>query len=58
MGFHDAKLGHKLIEPIPIIALALAALVEILFQIPDDMIKDHNQAWQVAMHTVVVDVSA
>ena len=27
MGFHNAKLGQELIEPIPIIALALAALI-------------------------------
>ena len=27
MGFHNAELGQELIEPIPIIALALAALI-------------------------------
>jgi hypothetical protein len=58
MGFHNAKLIQKLIEPIPIIALALAALVEILFQIPSDMIIELCQAWQITMHTVVIEVTA
>ena len=58
MGFHNAKLIQKLIEPIPIVALALAALVEILFQIPSDMIIELRQARQITMHTIVVEVSA
>jgi len=58
MGFHNAELGQKLIEPIPIIALALAALVEILFQISGDMVIELCQAWQITMHTIVIEVSA
>lgn len=57
MGFHNAKLGQKLFEPIPIIALALTALVEILFQISGDMIQELFQTWQIAMYTKVVEVS-
>jgi hypothetical protein len=57
VGFHHAKLGQKLLEPFPIIALALAVLVEILFQIPDGMIEEQSQTWQVAMHTVVIEIS-
>jgi hypothetical protein len=58
VGFHNANLGQKLLEPFPIIALALAMLVEILYQIiPSEMIIVLCQAWQVAMHTVVIEVT-
>ena len=55
--FHNAELGQELVETFPIIALALAALVEILLQVPDDMIMKLSQTWQVAMHAKVIEVS-
>ena len=58
MGFHDAEEVQKLLEPYPIIALALAAVVENPVQVPDDTVVKLVQTWRVAMHTKVIVVTA
>ena len=56
MGFHHAELGQKLLEPFPIIALALAAPIEILPHLADDLVVEKFQTSQVAMHAKVIEV--
>ena len=57
MGFHHAELGQKLLEPFPIIALALTAPVEIFPHLADDLVVEILQASNVAMHAKVIEVS-
>jgi hypothetical protein len=57
MWFHHAELGQQLIEPIPIIALALTAPIEIIPQLADDLVVEKLQTSQVAMHAKMIEVA-
>ena len=43
MRFHNAKLGQELFEAFPIIALALAALVQVFPKVFDGMVVKQGQ---------------
>ena len=56
MRFHHAELGQKLLEPIPIIAFALASVIEIPLHAPDGMLVKLCQTGQVPINTKVIEV--
>ena len=55
--FHHAELGQKLLEPFPIIALALTAPIEILPHLTNSLVVEKLQTLQVAMYAKVIEVS-
>jgi hypothetical protein len=57
MRSHEAEVVQELLEPFPIVALALAALVEILPQIACDPLVKQGQACGVPMNTIMVVVA-
>ena len=57
MRFHHTELGQKLLEPNPIIALTLAAAIEIPLHVPDGMVVELCQTGQVSMYTKIIEVS-
>lgn len=57
MRFHHAELGQQLIEPIPIIALAMTAPIEILPQLADDLVVEKLQTSQVAVYAKMIEIA-
>ena len=51
--FHNAELGQKLLEPFPIIAVALTAPIEILPHLTNSLVVEELQTLQVAMYAGV-----
>jgi hypothetical protein len=52
--FHKAEVGQELLEPFPIVALTLAALVESILQIARDPLVKQGHAGRVPVDTIVV----